>query len=57
MFDILKFALIFLGCVAVYGLATGADLNELFSQTIAHVVPVVKSVISGIIDFIKQSFN
>ncbi len=57
MFDLIKLALIFFGCVAVYGLATGADLNTLFSQTIDHITPVVKSVLAGVIDFIKACFN
>ncbi len=57
MFDLIKFALLFFGCVAVYGLATGADLNTLFSETIAHVTPVIKSIVTGVIDFIKACFN
>lgn len=56
MFDLIKLGLIAFGCIAVYGLATEADLNELFGDTIEHIVPVVKAITSGIMTFFKELF-
>lgn len=55
MFDLLKFFLLAAGCVSLYGLSTGQDLNELFAQVSSQVIPVAKEVLSGIINIIKQS--
>ncbi len=56
MFDLIKFGLIALGCVAVYGLATEADLNELFQQTMDSILPVFKAIASAVMAFFKELF-
>lgn len=52
MFDLFKLALLAAGCVALYGLATGADLNVLFDESIAKVKPAIESGIIALKDFI-----
>ena len=55
MFDLLKFCLLAAGCAAVYGLATGADLNELFSEIIDKALPAIQSLFSGLWDLIRSA--
>ncbi|GMQ49687.1 hypothetical protein [Vibrio sp. 10N] len=57
MFDLLKFALLAAGCIALYGIATGTDLNELFAEVTKQVVPVAKDVISGIWSLIQEAIS
>ncbi|BEI26542.1 hypothetical protein KKIDH5335_48740 (plasmid) [Vibrio fluvialis] len=57
MFDIFKFLLLAAGCVALYGLATGADLNELFKETIEKVTPAIEAIIQGIKTFLINALK
>jgi hypothetical protein len=57
MFDLFKFVLLAAGCAAIYGLATGADLNELFKEITEKAVPVVQSILSGIWDLIRAAIS
>jgi hypothetical protein len=57
MFDLLKLALLGAGCIALYGIATGADLNDLFSETTKQIVPVAKDIFSGLIEIVKDAIN
>jgi hypothetical protein len=57
MFDLFKFVLLAAGCAAIYGLATGADLNELFKEITEKAVPVVQSILSGIWDLIRSAIS
>ncbi|NGZ66590.1 hypothetical protein G6Z92_06270 [Vibrio aestuarianus subsp. cardii] len=54
MFDLLKLALLAAGCIALYGLATGADLNTLFADTIAKIEPALEAGINGFKEFIVK---
>lgn len=57
MFDLLKLGLLLAGGAAFYGLATGADLNELFKSISESAVPVLSEVLKGIWEFIKRSIQ
>lgn len=52
---ILKYIIFFAGCVAIYGIATGADLNQLFADVQEQVVPVAKEVAAGAIEFFTEA--
>lgn len=43
--------------MALYGLATGQDLNELFMTASDVALPAAKNVIQGIWDFIVSALN
>lgn len=55
MFDVLKFVTFLAGCAAIYGLATGADLNHLFSEITEQAVPVLQKVVASILDLFKNA--
>lgn len=57
MFDLLKMALLAFGFVAVYGLATGANLNDLFVTVGDSLIPAAKEATAGIIEFIKEQMK
>ncbi|BBM67950.1 hypothetical protein VA249_45960 (plasmid) [Vibrio alfacsensis] len=57
MFDLIKLFLLVCGCIAVYGLTTGADLNTLFAEATAKILPVVQQVISAFWDFVKGALG
>ncbi|ELA9367443.1 hypothetical protein QUN99_003333 [Vibrio parahaemolyticus] len=57
MFDILKLALLCAGCIALYGLATGADLNALFAETIAKIEPAIEAGIHAIKEFVITTLS
>lgn len=57
MFDLIKLALLAAGCVVIYGLTTGADLNELFVTVSDNLLPAIKDMASGIVSFIKEQMK
>ena len=57
MFDLFKFVLLAAGCAAIYGLATGADLNELFKEITEQAVPVVQSILSEVGNWIRSAIS
>ncbi|MGR5178889.1 hypothetical protein [Vibrio mediterranei] len=54
MFDLLKLVLLALGGVAVYGMSTGVDLNELFASVSEHALTIGSEVLTGIFDWLKH---
>lgn len=54
MFDLLKLAVLACGFIAIYGLATGADLNSLFLDASNSVLPAFKEVAAGIVRFVTN---
>lgn len=56
MFKLLQLAMLAAGAVAFYGLASGADLNQLFAQVSQEVLPVAKTVLTGAITWLKGAF-
>ncbi len=57
MFDLLKLTLLACGGVALYGLVTGQDLNELFQQAGEVVIPAAEAMIQGIKNFILETIS
>jgi hypothetical protein len=54
MFGLLKLIVFAAGAVALYGLSTGVDLNELFTNS-NEVLPAAKQVVSGIFTWVKNA--
>lgn len=50
----IKYIVFAFGCVAIYGIATGQDLNTLFSDAFEHALPVAKSAIQGVWTFLSE---
>jgi|GEM_PF-6116953 hypothetical protein len=55
MFDLLKLSLLVAGCVAVYGITTGADLNVLFNEVLDKAVPTIHSALAAIWQLLKDA--
>lgn len=57
MFDLLKLVTFAAGCAAIYGLATGTDLNVLFADITAQAIPVLKKVIASGWEVIRSAIG
>ena len=57
MFDLLKLITFAAGCAVIYGLATGADLNELFTHITSEAIPVLKKVIASIWEVVRGAIG
>ena len=57
MFDLLKLVIFVAGCAVIYGLATGADLNELFTHITSEAIPVLKKVIASIWEVVRGAIG
>jgi len=55
MFDVLKFVVFVAGCAVIYGLSTGADLNELFAHITSETIPVIKKLIASVWNLIGSA--
>lgn len=54
MFDLLKLVLLTLGLIAVYGMSTGVDLNELFASVSQYALTVASEILTGIFEWLKE---
>jgi hypothetical protein len=57
MGSILKFIIIVAGCTALYGIATGQDLNVLFETVIKEAKPVAQEIIVGAYTLFKEAIG
>ena len=57
MGSLIKFAVFVCGCAAIYGLATGQDLNELFSNLSAELLPAIQTIISETWQFVLSALK
>lgn len=46
-----------MGCAVAYGMATGADLNVLFSDLGDQVMPVLEEIFRGILKFFQGALK
>lgn len=57
MYNIIKLVIFIAGCAVIYGLATGQDLNVLFSNLITEIKPVITEVISATYSLFKEAMG
>jgi hypothetical protein len=54
---IIKTLLTGAGLTAIYGLATGADLDVLFANILAEALPVITNIVAGVSHFVNEVLN